>query len=316
MSKTFPLWLAVLAIATTNNSLAQTNSNQTPRRPAPPPASQSHAASERMFNGWKTQQPPKHIIGNIYYVGPGGVSSWLITTPEGNILIDTTFEECGPQICTNIEKLGFKVSDIKFILNTHAHVDHAGGHAAMKQRTGAQIVVSAADAHLMETGGADDFSPFPKDLLTYKPVKPDRIIQDGDTVSLGGVTLTAHLTPGHTKGATTWTMPLQADGKTYQVLFFSSTSIADPTPLLHNPAYPNIVEDYEATFKKLKSLPCDIFLGPHADQFGLARKLARLDAGASPNPFIDPEGAQKILADAEQVFLRQLALEKKAEANN
>jgi len=266
-----------------------------------------------MFNGWKTQQAPKHIIGNIYYVGPGGVSSWLITTPEGHILIDTTFEDCVPQICTNIEKLGFKAGDIKFILNSHAHVDHAGGHAAMKQRTGAKIVVSAADAHLMETGGTDDFSPFPKDLLAYTPVKPDRIVQDGETVSLGGVTLTAHLTPGHTKGATTWTMPLQVDGKTNQVLFFSSTSIADPTPLLHNPAYPNIVADYEATFKKLKTLPCDIFLGPHADQFGLARKLARLDAGDSPNPFIDPEGAQKILADAEQVFLRQLAQEKKAE---
>ena len=278
------------------------------------PISQNHAASERMFNGWKTVQAPHHIIGNINYVGPGGVSSWLITTPQGHILIDTTFEDCVPQICTNIEKLGFKVADIKIILNSHAHIDHSGGHAAMKLRTGAQIVASAADAHLMETGGADDFSPFPKDLMTYTPVKADRIVQDGDTVSLGGVTLTAHLTPGHTKGATTWTMPLEDGGKTYQVVFLSSVSIADPTPLRNNPAYPGIAEDYAATFKTLKALPCDILLAPHADQFNLHPKLAKLDAGATPNPFIDPDGWKKLLANAEATYLRQLAAESQAEA--
>jgi len=312
MSKVLLKWLALLALASGSYCFAQITTTRTNRPWSPPPLSQNHAASERAFNAWKTPQSPKHIIGNIYYVGPAGVSSWLITTPEGHILIDTTFEECVPQICTNIEKLGFRVGDIKIILNSHAHVDHAGGHAAMKRRTGAQIVASAADAHLMETGGADDFSPFPKDLLAYTPVKPDRIVRDGDMVSLGGVTLTAHLTPGHTKGATTWTMPLQQDGKTYQVLFFSSTSIADPTPLLHNPIYPGIVDDYNATFKKLKALPCDIFLGPHADQFSLAGKLKRLDAGASPNPFIDPDGWKKFLANAEQIFLDQLAREKSA----
>src|SRR5262249_8422382 len=130
---------------------------------APVPVAQDHEAAEHLFNTWKTPLPPRRIIGNIYYVGPAGVSSWLITTPQGHILIDTTFEECVPQICSNVEKLGFHVEDIKFILNSHAHVDHVGGHALMKQRTGAQIVASAADAHLMATGGADDFSPFPKD---------------------------------------------------------------------------------------------------------------------------------------------------------
>jgi len=188
MSKVLLKWLALLALANSGHCFAQITAAQTNRPAWPPPLSQNHAASERAFNAWKTPQSPRHIIGNIYYVGPGGVSSWLITTPEGNILIDTTFEECVPQICTNIEQLGFHVADIKLILNSHAHVDHAGGHAAMKQRTGAKIVASAADAHLMETGGADDFSPFPKDLLAYKPVKPDRIVQDGETVSLGGVT--------------------------------------------------------------------------------------------------------------------------------
>jgi metallo-beta-lactamase class B len=277
------------------------------------PLSQNHAASERMFNSLKTPLPPHHIIGNIYYVGPAGVSSWLVTTPEGHILIDSTFEDCVPQICANIEKLGFRVGDIKLLLSSHAHVDHVGGHAAMKQRTGAQIVTSAADAHLMETGGADDFSPFPKDLLAYTPVKADRIVKDGETVSLGGVTLTMHLTPGHTKGATTWTMPLEDGGHTYQVLFLSSLSIAEPTSLLNNTNYPAIADDYAATFKKLKTLPCDIFLAPHADQFGLAEKLKRLDQGA--NPFIDPDSWKKFLVNAEKGYLKQIEAEKAAEPN-
>ena len=277
-----------------------------------PPVSQDHAASERLFNSWKAPLPPRRIIGNIYYVGPSGVSSWLITTPEGHILIDTTFEECVPMICTNVMQLGFRVTDIKLLLSNHAHADHTGGHAAMKRRTGARIVSSAADARLLETGGAEDFSPFPKDLMSYTPVKADQIVADGDTVTLGGLTLTAHLTPGHTKGATTWTMALDDGGRTYQVVFPGSVSIAEPTPLLANPEYPTIVADYETTFQKLKTLPCDIFLASHADQFGLAAKLRRLDAAADPNPFIDREGWAKALANAENVFRKQLAVEKAA----
>lgn len=310
MNKKVFHWLTLLAFAGCAHCFAQNSAPQTNS------AVLDHAASERAFNLWKAPQSPRHIIGNIYYVGPAGVSSWLITTPQGHILIDTTFEDCVPQICTNIERLGFHIGDIKFILNSHTHVDHAGGDADMKKRTGAQIVASAADAHLLATGGADDFSPFPKDLMAYTPVKADRIVKDGETVSLGGTTLTAHLTPGHTKGATTWTMPLTADGKTYHVLFFSSTSLVAPTTLLHNQAYPGIVEDYEATFKKLKALPCDIFLAPHAEQFGFAEKLRRLDSGASPNPFIDPDGWKNALANYEQVFRKQLAAEKNAEPHH
>jgi metallo-beta-lactamase class B len=315
MNKLFLPLLVLLAAAGWQPCYAQVPAAPTARGTAGPvPLSQNHAAAERMFNSWKTPLPPRHIIGNIHYVGPAGVSSWLITTPEGHILIDSTFEECVPQICANVEKLGFRVSDIKLLLSSHAHVDHAGGHAAMKARTGARIVASAADARLLETGGAEDFSPFPKDLLAYQPVKADRIVADGDAVSLGGVTLTAHLTPGHTQGATTWTMPLKDGERTYQVVFFSSVSIAEPTPLLNDPAYPTIAEDYEATFTKLKALPCDIFLAPHADQFGLTAKLKRLDGGANPNPFIDPAGWKAFLATAEQVFRKQLAAEKAVKA--
>jgi metallo-beta-lactamase class B len=315
MNRSFIVLLILLVVSGWSPAFAQTGAASKPAGAATRiPVSQDREAAEVLFNSWKAPLPPHHIIGNIYYVGPTGVSSWLITTSHGHVLIDTTFPECVPQICSNVEKLGFRVRDIKLILSSHAHVDHAGGHALMKQRTGAQIVASAADAHVLETGGADDFSPFPKELLAYPPVKADRIVKDGERVTLGDVTLTAHLTPGHTKGATTWTMPLKDGDETYQVLFFSSTSIVPLTRLLNNPQYPNIVEDYAATFKKLKTLPCDIFLGPHADQFGLADKLARLDRHENPNPFIDPEGWKKFLAYAEGTYLKQLEVEKSAEA--
>jgi metallo-beta-lactamase class B len=276
----------------------------------PVPISQDKVAARKMFDSWKPAIPPRRIIGNIYYVGMSGVSSWLITTPEGHILIDSTFEETVPQICRNIEQLGFRVGDIKWLLSSHAHVDHTGGHALMKRLSGARIVSSAADAQVMASGGADDFSPFPKKLLAYTPVKADRIVKDGDEVSLGGVTLTAHLTPGHTKGATTWTMPVKDGEQTYNVVFFSSVSIVAPTRLLNNPDYPSIAEDYAATFKKLKALPCDIFLAPHGDQFGLAEKLQRLEQGASPNPFIDAAGWRTLIAKTENVYLKQLEAEK------
>jgi metallo-beta-lactamase class B len=280
------------------------------RRAAPLPVSQDKEAAERMFESWKPPMTPFKVVGNVYYVGLSGVCSWLITTPEGDILIDTTFEECVPSICTNIEKLGFHVGDIKLILSSHAHVDHVGGHAEMKRRTGAKVVASAADARVMETGGADDFSPFPKEMLAYKPVKADRIVSDGDLVTLGGVTLTAHLTPGHTRGATTWTMPVLDGGRTNQVVFFSSMSLVEPTRLLNNPAYPNIVEDYRETFKKLKALRCDVFLAPHGDQFGLPQKVQRMKQHPEVNPFFDTNSLPRLITRTENALDRQLAAEK------
>jgi metallo-beta-lactamase class B len=274
------------------------------------PVSKDKAAAAKLFESWKPAIPPRRIVGNIYYVGLSGVSSWLITTPEGHILIDSTFEDSVPKICANVEQLGFRVGDIKLLLSSHAHADHTGGHALMKRLSGARIVASAADAHVMETGGADDFSPFPKELLAYMPVKADRIVKDGEAVSLGGVTLTAHLTPGHTKGATTWTMAVKEGERSYQVVFFSSVSIVAPTRLLNNRDYPAIADDYAATFKKLKALPCDIFLAPHAEQFGLAQKLERLGKGVNPNPFVDAEGWRRLIANAEDTYLKQLEVEK------
>ena len=264
----------------------------------------------QMFNPWKAPVPPRHLIGNINYVGAIGVSSFLITTPGGHILIDTGFDDTVPIIQKSVEQLGFKPTDIKIILSSHAHIDHVGGHAQMKQLTGARIFASAEDAKTIESGGADDFIPFPRETILYAPARVDKIVEDGEKVTLGGVTLTAHLTPGHTRGATTWTMDVTEKGQTYHVVFFSSASINAGTKLVGNPIYPKIAEDFPVTFAKLKALPCDIFLAPHGGQFAMAEKFDRLDRPGEPNPFIDPAGFQKIVDQAERAFIRQLAQEK------
>ncbi|WP_164976292.1 subclass B3 metallo-beta-lactamase [Oleiharenicola lentus] len=263
----------------------------------------------QLFDSWRAPVPPRHLGGNLYYVGASGVSAWLFSTPEGHILLDTGFADTVPIIRRSVEQLGFKLTDIKLILSSHAHIDHTGGHAAMKRLTGAQVLASAADARTLESGGADDFLTWPKDTLLYQPVKVDRIIADGEEVTLGGTTLTAHLTPGHTRGATTWTMSLTDAGKAYRVVFFSSASINDGTRLLGNPHYPEIVADLEGSFARFKSLPCDIFFAPHGGQFAMADKFARHDRGDGIAAFVDPEGWKQLVAGAEKTFREILARE-------
>ena len=275
----------------------------------PPPPSRDWIRN--LFDSWKSPVPPRHLGGNLYYVGASGVSAWLITTPAGHILLDTGFEETVPIILRGVEQLGFKPTDIKLILSSHAHIDHTGGHALMKRATGAAIVASAADARVLESGGADDFLTWPKDTLLYTPVKVDQIIADREVVSLGGVNLTAHLTPGHTRGATTWTMELSESGRAYHVVFFSSATINDGTRLLGNPRYPEIVADLEASFARFKSLPCDIFLAPHGGQFAMADKFARLEREGI-EALVDPEGWKRLIAGAEKAFRDQLAQEQTA----
>jgi metallo-beta-lactamase class B len=275
--------------------------------PLPPPP--ELAASRRLFDSWKAPVPPRTLVGNIHYVGAAGVSSFLVTTPAGHILLDTGFEDTVPLIQRGVEQLGFRLADIKLILGSHAHVDHTGGHALMKKLTGAAIVSSAADARLLATGGADDYSPYPQVLMRYTPVAADRIVRDGETVTLGGVTLTAHLTPGHTRGATTWTMDVDDAGTTRHVVFFSSLSIVNGTSLVRQPPYPAIADDFRASLAKLKSLPCEIWFSPHGGQFAMAAKLQRLERQARPNPFIDPQGWKQLLATLEASFEKQLELE-------
>ena len=286
-----------------------------PRDPAPPKISRpvDREAAIRMFAAWKAPVPPRRLVGSIHYVGAIGVSSYLITTPDGHILIDTGFEDTVPTIQRGIEQLGFQLSDIKLMLSSHAHIDHTGGHAAMKRLTEAKVIASAADAQVLESGGADDFIPFPKDLITYSPVKVDRIVADGERVTLGGVTLTANLTPGHTRGATTWTMDITENSEILRVVFFSSASLNSGTRLLGKPAYPEIVSDLEATFARFKNMACDIFFAPHGGQFAMAEKFARLDRGEK-KAFVDPEGWQTLIANAEKAFREQLQAEQAQES--
>ena len=267
------------------------------------------AQADETSRAWNRPVEPFRIIGNVYYVGATEVSSFLITTPEGHILLDSGFAETVPLIQANLKKLGFKIEDVKILINSHAHYDHAGGLADLKELTGAKLMTSEADAALLANGGKGDFRW--GDDLSYKPVKADRLLRDNDKVELGGVTLTARLTPGHTKGSTTWTMKVKEAGKQLDVIFAGSTS-APGYKLIDNPNYPGIAADYAYTFRLLKSLHCDVFLGPHGSFFSLLDKAARLKQGEKNNPFIDPKGYRKFLEESEKDFLEQLEKQRQA----
>jgi metallo-beta-lactamase class B len=215
-----------------------------------------------------------------------------------------------------VEKLGFKWNDIKILLLSHAHIDHDAGAAAIKAQTGARYMVMQQDVDVVESGGKADYehgAGLPFEQL-YPPAKVDRVLHDGDTVSLGGTVLTAHLTPGHTKGCTTWTMKVQDGGKSYNVVIVGSQAVGPKMDLLHNPRYANQVEDYELGFKVLKSLPCDIFLGAHGSYYGMEAKYAQLqrDGKGAANPFIDPDGYKEYIAQSEREFNSAVAKQKAA----
>ena len=272
-------------------------------------ASASHAALNAEESTWNQPVKPFRMIGNIYYVGASDVTSYLIVTPKGLILLDGGFAETAPQVESNIQALGYKLRDVKVLLNSHAHDDHAGGLAELKRATHASFAASAADAALIAKGGKDDFSFGDRHL--YPPVQADRILKDGDTVELGGTTLTAHLTPGHTKGCTTWTMWVTEAGAPHNVVFLCSVSILD-YPLVNNPKYPGIADDFTHTFATLKSLPCDVFLGAHGRYYDLKGKIARLQKHEPGNPFIDPQGYKDFVAAGETTFKQALEAQRKA----
>ena len=252
---------------------------------------------------WDKPTEPFKIIDNVYYVGTEGLASYLITSPQGHILVDTVMPEATSQIKANIEKLGFKVADIKFLLNTHAHVDHAGGLAEMKQATGAQVVAGEADKPLLEGGyypGAQE-----ETVLAFPPVKVDRTVREGDTVMVGNVTLTAHETPGHSPGCTSWAFSVKDGDATRSVLIFCSGTVA-LNRLVANPTYPGIVDDYRKTFARAKEMKADILLAPHPDMYKMPDKRAKLANGA-PNPFVDPGEFNTYAATLEKAFDDALA---------
>jgi metallo-beta-lactamase class B len=253
-------------------------------------------AIQETLRDWTLPFEPRRIISNIYYVGSNLISSFLIVTPAGNILLDTGPIQMLPQVTANIEKLGFKMQDVKFVLNSHAHFDHCGGFAELKLRTGATLFASKLDGELMMRGGKSDFHW--GDELAYEPVKPDRIVSDGDHIELGGVSLTAHLTPGHTKGCTSWSMRVDEDGQHYDVLFLCGLT-ASLYKLTNNDQYPNIVEDERNTLEKLRAMHVDIMLASHGFYFDLAGKAARQKPGA-PNPFVDPAELARHVAEMDK----------------
>jgi metallo-beta-lactamase class B len=242
------------------------------------------------------QFPPHKVIGNIYYVGTETLSSYLVTTPQGHILINTTYERNIPVIRDSVEKLGFKFTDIKIVLGSHAHADHQEGDALVKELTGAQIMAMEQDI------------PALRDMPRGKTHPIDRVLHDGDQVTLGGVTLVAHLTPGHTRGCTTWTMKATEAGKTYDVVIIGSMGVNPGTNLVTNRQVPQIADEYSQGFKVMHSLACDVPLGSHPGMYNMAEKYAKL--GKGPNPFIDPQGYKAEIDLVEGVFTRALAEQK------
>jgi metallo-beta-lactamase class B len=260
---------------------------------------------------WTEPFPPFRIAGNLYYVGSRGLASYLVTTRQGLILINSDLEENVPGIRTSIEKLGFKFADVRILLISHAHWDHDAGSAAIKRLTGATYMVMDGDVSVAESGGKTDFQYGSDPTLLYPPTKVDRVLHDGAEVKLGGTTLVAHLTPGHTKGCTTWTTRVEEAGKTYDVVIIGSPNVNPGYKLVRNSLYPGIESDYERTFRVLKSLPVDIFLGAHGSYFDLETKYSRMKDGAV-TAFIHPAGYRAYVSEREQAFRTELAKQKAA----
>ncbi len=254
--------------------------------------------------GWNDPAAPFTVIGNIHYVGSETVSAFLITSPEGHFLLDGIVPQSAPQILGNIRTLGFDPADVKYLLNSHAHIDHAGGLAALQRATGAVMVASAADKPFLEAG---DIGFGPSGGMKFPPVRVDQVIADGETLSLGGATLTAHLTPGHSPGCTSWSLPVTgADGGAHTAFLHCSATVAGQK--LVPESYPGMVESYRSTFEKVRMIEADILLANHDNFFGLKEKRARLLAGDA-NAFVDPAELQVFNTAMEKAFETQLAME-------
>jgi metallo-beta-lactamase class B len=259
---------------------------------------------------WTDSFPPYRVAGNLYYVGSKDLASFLITTPQGDILINSNLSTSVPQIKKSVEQLGFRFSDIRILLISHAHLDHCAGSAGILRLTHAKYMVMDADVPEVEDGGKSNFQYGKSEDMRYPPAKVDRILHDGDEVRLGNLVLVAHKTAGHTKGCTTWTLKVNDKGRTLNVVIVGSPNVNPGYKLVNNAQYPQIAQDYQHGFQVLKSLPCDIFLGAHGSYYAMNDKYARLKSSAV-NPFIDPEGYRSYVADREQAFLTELKRQQK-----
>ena len=272
-----------------------------PPAPGPPPDNKD----------WLEPTEPQRIVGPIHDVGTLGLRAYLIATPAGHILLDGAVPAAAPLIEASIRKLGFKPEEIRILIITHAHFDHVSTLAALKKLSGAQVAVMAPDDRLLASGGTTDYLFASDTKFHFPPVSADRVLKDGDTVALGGVTLTARLTPGHTRGCTTWITTVEDGGRTYRVVFPGSTSVNPGTRLVHDPSYPGIADDYRRAFDLLESLKPDIFLPAHASPADLAAQRERaVTEGA--RAFVDPEGYRRRIAGDREKFETLLASESSA----
>jgi len=249
----------------------------------------------------RTPFMPHKVAGNIYYVGTRSLASFLVTTPEGHILINTNYEAGVPGLKDSVETLGFKFGDIKIVLGSHAHGDHMEGDALVKQMTGAQVMAMAEDVPALERMNPGGMA---------HPI--DRILHDGDRVILGGTTLVARLTPGHTRGCTTWTTTIRDDGRDLSVVIVGSMGSNPGFQFVNNKENPAIADEYKQGFRVLRSLKPDVPLASHPAMYDMTAKFARI--GKGPNPFIDPAGYSAELDAVEGLFLQVLAAQQKAAA--
>jgi len=261
---------------------------------------------------WTTAIAPFRIAGNLYYVGSKELASYLIVTPKGDILIDSNLETSVPQIRQAVEQLGQRFTDIRILLISHAHWDHASGSAAIKRATGAKYMVMDGDVAVVESGGKTDFY-YPD--THYPPARVDRTLHDGDQVRLGDTVLVAHKTPGHTRGCTTWTLQVSDHGRVLNVVIVGGWNVNAGYRLVDRPgqpaAYRGIAADYRHTFAVLKQLPCDVFLGAHASYFSMLDKLQQITPETAVTTWIDPQGYREQVDDREQAFLAELARQSK-----
>ena len=258
---------------------------------------------------WTTPIKPFRIADNLYYVGSQDLASYLIVTPQGDVLINSNLETSVPQIRSSVEQLGFRFEDVKILLISHAHFDHDAGSAAIVKETGAKYMVMDGDAPVVESGGAKDFQYAQQSH--YPVAKVDRVLHDGDEVRIGGAVLVAHKTPGHTRGCTTWTLRVSEGGRLLNVVIVGSWNVNPGYRLVDRPgqpaSYPGIAQDFTRTFQTLRQLPCDIFLGAHGQYFDMLSKLGRAGSDPAVNVWIDSRGYQDKVAERQQAFEAELA---------
>jgi metallo-beta-lactamase class B len=282
----------------------------------------THPITAQIDKSWTTPVTPFQIADNLYYVGSQDLASYLVETPKGNILINANLTTSPPQIKASVEKLGFRWNDIKILLNSQAHDDHMGGATEIIRETHAKNMVMDGDVSVVESGARTDFLYPSPNVPGYPPSQVDRILHDGNTVSLGGIMLTAHKTAGHTRGCTTWTMRSHISGEpketTRNIVIVGGTGFWSEYHFVATPghpvSYPGIVQDFQHTFTELRALPCDIFLGAHGGYFDLLRKL-QLYPKDGPRVFIDPDGYKQFVARSQKNFTKELNKQRIAAAH-